>query len=91
MQYDPDDQYLMENEFQAYLLQQPLDQLVWTLGGRYRDRLMATYPNEAGWFRSQASLVAAEARDVAYRLQNLLFRKTGLLPGDFRAQRRIFE
>lgn len=90
MQYDPGDTYLMENEFQAYLLQQPLGQLTWTIAGRYRDRLMAAYPAEADWFRRQASTTAAESLEAAARLQNLLFQQTGLLPGDFRAHRRVF-
>lgn len=37
--YDPDDEYLMVNEFQAYLLQRPRAEAIWDVGTRWAGRL----------------------------------------------------
>ena len=37
--YDPDDEYLMVNEFQAYLLHRPRAEAIWDIGTRWAGRL----------------------------------------------------
>ena len=89
LQYDPEDSYLMENEFQSYMLQQPLEELRWVFGTRYRDRLASAYPGEAEFFRRTASAAAEELYDAAFRLQALLYREYGFRGGDLRAIRAL--
>ncbi len=82
MTYDPEDEYLMVNEFQAYLLQQPLEETEgyhwWRLAGRSRAR------DPQGDRFSDAFLreFVGRSTEAAERLNDVLFATTGLVGGD---------
>ena len=82
LQYETEDLYLMENEFQAYMLQQPLQEVPWVFGILYRDRLIRAYPGEEEFFRRVGPIAATEFYNLAFRLQSLLFREYGLIGGN---------
>ncbi|NCN04577.1 MAG: hypothetical protein GW949_02990 [Spirochaetales bacterium] len=82
LQYETQDLYLMENEFQAYMLQQPLQEVRWVFGTLYRDRLIRAYPGEEDFFRRTAPIAAGEFFNAAFRLQSLLFEEYGLVGGN---------
>lgn len=85
LQYDTKDMGLMQNEFQAYMLQQTLQELRYTYGTQYRDRLVARFPERAAFFRAQAPRAAEEFRAAAARLQAIVYRDYGLVGGDLRS------
>jgi hypothetical protein len=87
LQYDTNDDFLVKNEFQAYMLQQSLQELRWVFGTRYRDRLISSFPQEREFFMRVAPIAANEFFDAAFRLQSLLFAEYGFLGGNLHSLR----
>jgi len=69
------------------MLQQPLQELRWVFGIRYRDRLIASFPQERDFFNRVAPIAALEFFDAAFRLQSLLFSEYGFLGGNLHSLR----
>ena len=82
MQYDVEDPYLVQNEFHAYLLQQPLEDVSWLYDFRAVQRLRAWYPNSASWVDRYISENAGSSVRQAVALNEALFAITGLVGGD---------
>lgn len=82
MTYDPEDEYLMVNEFQAYLLQQPLEELGPYLNGRIVPRIRSRDPEKTRFSDAFLTRFAHESLEAARRTNEALFRTTGLLGGD---------
>jgi hypothetical protein len=82
MQYDTTNQYLMENEFHAYLLQQPVDYAQWYFERRSIDRLRAWKPHEAAWLNQFLIDNEGTFLEQAASANAILFSLTGLVGGD---------
>jgi hypothetical protein len=82
MTYDPADEYLMVNEFQAYLLQQPLEALGPYLNGRIVPRIRLRDPEGARYSDAFLSRFVQESLEAGRLVNRALFRTTGLLGGD---------
>ncbi|TVR68820.1 MAG: hypothetical protein EA427_09670 [Spirochaetaceae bacterium] len=82
MTYDPDDRYLMVNEFQAYLLQQGEANANWYFGTRTADRLRTAQPHRA----ESINLMLRDYPDTFIRaaaaLNESLFQESGMVGGD---------
>lgn len=80
--YDPDDRYLMVNEFQAYLLQQGEAAADWYFGTRTADRLRAAQPQRA----ESIDLMLRDYPDTFVRaaaaVNESLFSVSGMVGGD---------
>ncbi len=82
MTYDPDDQYLMVNEFQAYILQQGEAAANWYFGTRIAGRLRNALPGQAepiNRFLRNYPDTFVTAADV---LNQALFEEAGMVGGD---------
>ncbi|MEE8441718.1 MAG: hypothetical protein V3S41_08360, partial [Spirochaetia bacterium] len=82
MQYDIADAYLVENEFHAYLLQQPTKFTAWYFEAQSAERLRGWKPDETVWLNRFLN-----ENDGAFLLQavaanDILFSLTGLVGGD---------
>ncbi len=81
MNYSPDDEYLMYNEFQAYLLQQSERGVSWYFRSRMADRVRnfsGRYEPVETFLREHPSTF----EDAAAAVNELLFRSTGMVGGD---------
>ncbi len=82
MTYDPADEYLMINEFQAYLMQQPLDRV----GGYLRGVLAPRFANARPAQRQEIERFLAEHPETFIRaaraVEELLSAFSPLAPGD---------
>jgi hypothetical protein len=80
--YEPDDRYLMVNEFQGYLLQQQQAAVRWYFRSRYRERLENAYPDR----RESISLFMRDHPstfvDAGAAMNDALFRIVGMVGGD---------
>ena len=81
MQYDTADDYLVINEFQAYLLQQPVRSAPWYFTVRSADRLRSWKPAEASWIDQFLRSFGGSFLDQARAANALLFERTGLIAG----------
>ncbi len=82
MTYDPADEYLMVNEFQAYLLQQPLEDVEPYLNWRIAPRIRSRDPGRERYSDAFLSRFVRESTEAGRRINEALFRTTGLLGGD---------
>jgi hypothetical protein len=82
MTYDPDNEYLMRNEFQAYLMQQPLAQVRGYVHGSLADRVMRIVPSQADEIRRFLERHPQSVMDAARAMQDALIRHTGARAGD---------
>jgi hypothetical protein len=82
LQYDVDDEYLVRNEYHAYLLQQPVTAAGWYFESRSAERLRRWYPGLAGWFDEYFRDYAGSHREQAAAIEAHLFRLTGLRARD---------
>ncbi|MFP4431351.1 MAG: hypothetical protein ACLFPV_08890 [Spirochaetaceae bacterium] len=76
MTYDPADEYLMVNEFQAYLLQQPIENLGPYLNSRIVPRIRGRYSD------AFLSRFVQDSLEAGRLVNEALFRTTGFLGGD---------
>ena len=81
--YDRDDEYLMVNEFQAYMLQQELSELRWVVQTRMSDRLARYSPQLRGFLDRTKVQAGDDAVMAAEILQTLIYQNLGLVAGDF--------
>ncbi|WP_455382857.1 hypothetical protein [Salinispira pacifica] len=84
LSYDPGFPYLMVNEFQAYLLQQPLADVRWYFRSLQVSRLLAAYPDRKPAIEDFLARYPDTFRRAASALGSALTRYTGLQPGDTR-------
>lgn len=82
MHYDTSDSYLVENEFQAYVLQQPLASVPWYYETRVRERLLTWVPSETAWLQAFYATYRGVFYQIGVELNRLLFRLTGFTGGD---------
>jgi hypothetical protein len=82
MTYDPADEYLMINEFQAYLMQQPLDRVSPYLRGTLARRYMAARPNRRAETEQFLSAYPRTFIDAAREVDALLSRYSALSAGE---------
>ena len=82
MQYDIADAYLVENEFQAYLLQQPADFAPWYFGTRSADRLRSWKPRETAWLNRFLIENDGAFLRQAMAVNEILYSRTGLVGGN---------
>lgn len=80
--YDPADEYLMVNEFQGYLLQQPIEGVRWYFRTRVADRLRAGRPDRARRVDAFLSDYPRTFVDSAAAMNDALFGATGIVGGD---------
>jgi hypothetical protein len=81
MHYSPDDEYLMYNEFQAYLLQQPQRAVRWYFRTRMADRVRSSlgrYEPVDAFLQDHPTTFV----DSADAINSLLFQTTGMVGGD---------
>ncbi len=84
LSYDPTFSYLVVNEFQAYLLQQPLSDVSWYFRTLQVSRLEAAYPARKAEIEQFLARYPDTFRRAASAVGAALTRYTGLLPGDTR-------
>ncbi len=77
-QYDIADEYLVRNEFHAYLLQQPVASAGWYFETRMAERIARWHPGEAGWLDRYLAQYRGSHRRQAAEVQAALFSITGL-------------
>lgn len=82
LQYDVDDEYLLRNEYHAYLLQQPVAAAGWYFESRSAERLRRWYPALGSWFDAYFRDYAGTHREQAARAEAELSRVTGLRARD---------
>lgn len=82
LQYDVSDEYLLRNEYHAFLLQQPLASASWYFEVRSAERLARWYPDEAAWVREYVDAYGGTHRRQAALAQAALFSRTGLIARD---------
>lgn len=90
MNYDTEDRYLVVNEYQAYLFQQPLSEVRSYLGGVTASRLIASYPQKEQSIRrflaEDPDSFERSYRNLALRLAELASLEGGrvveLVPAD---------
>lgn len=85
MTYDPSDEYLMRNEFQAYLLQQSLWEVNWYMIARVAARLL-----ERGGAGAELASAFLESHprpfaEAAVELNRLLWAHVGFIGGEVRS------
>lgn len=81
-QYDITDDYLVRNEVQAYLLQQPVAAATWFFETRSAERIARWHPSAAPWLRDYLRDYAGTHRRQAAAAQEALYRYTGLVARD---------
>jgi hypothetical protein len=79
--YDPADEYLIVNEFQAYLLQQPLPEVRWVFGTLYAERFRNSGQVPPGYVDRFLTGFPDSFVESAQTLNELLWRETGLVGG----------
>jgi len=82
MTYDPEDPYLMKNEFQAYLVQQPADRVPGYFRSVAAGRLRAAYPQRIDYINEFLTTHPSIFEDSARILGNELWKESGLVAGD---------
>lgn len=82
LQYDVGDEYLLRNEYHAYLLQQPVRAAGWYFESRSAERLRRWYPGLGSWFDAYFAEYAGTHREQAARAEAVLSRLTGLVARD---------
>lgn len=82
MYYDVSDEYLRVNEFQAYVLQQPHDSVVWYYRTRVASRLAQWLPHEQSWLDAFYPAHPTVFVDLSVNLNQSLFVRTGFSGGD---------
>ncbi|SIQ19212.1 hypothetical protein SAMN05920897_10524 [Alkalispirochaeta americana] len=82
MSYDPDDRYLMVNEFQAYLLQQGERSANWYFGTRIAERIRRALPNRAAAIDAIIRDYPRTFIDAAAAINEALFSASGMVGGD---------
>lgn len=82
LQYDVADEYLLRNEYHAYLLQQPVSAAGWYFESRSAERLRRWYPGLGSWFDAYFADYSGTHREQAARAEEELFRLTGLVARD---------
>ncbi len=82
MHYDVSDQYLLENEFQAYVLQQPHDSVRWYFRSRVASRLAQWLPHEQAWLEAFYTAHPSAFWDLSLALNAALFSRTGFSGGE---------
>jgi hypothetical protein len=85
--YDIADRFLVINEFQAYMLQQPRPGLSYYFEVLTRDRLLKRYPEREAEIRLLVSRTGAGLEDVFERLERTLWQEAALLGGQVSALR----
>ena len=80
--YDITDDYLVRNEVQAYLLQQPVAAASWYFETRSAERIARWHPAAAPWLRDYLRDYAGTHRRQAAAAQEALYRYTGLVARD---------
>ena len=76
--YDIADEYLVRNEYHAYLLQQPVASAGWYFETRMAERIARWHPDQAGWLDRYLSQYRGSHRRQAAEVQAALFSITGL-------------
>jgi hypothetical protein len=82
MHYDVSDEYLVKNEYQAYLMQQSVEYAGWYLEIRSAERLRSWFPAEVEWIDRFLETYAGTHRLQAESLQDALWQEAGLHAGD---------
>lgn len=82
LQYDVSDPYLLQNEYHAYLLQQPVGDVSWLYNVRAQQRLRTWFPNSSPWIDRFYSERTDTIVNQAIALNEALFAATGLVGGD---------
>lgn len=82
LRYDVDDDYLLRNEYHAYLLQQPVAEAGWYFESRSAERLRRWYPGLESWLDAYFADYAGTHREQAARAEAELYRLTGLVARD---------
>ena len=82
MQYDIADAYLVENEFHAYLLQQPAEFASWYFEVRSADRLRSWKPRETAWLHRFLIENDGAFLRQAMAVNEILYSQTGLVGGN---------
>lgn len=80
--YDPEDSYLMINEFQAYMLQQDIVNLRWMVQSRMAGRILRKFPGLESFVYSHNEDAGWEALRAGEELQTLIYQNFGLVAGD---------
>lgn len=79
--YDTADDYLMVNEYQAYLVQQSVSATRWYVGGNVMARLSAVHPERASYHAATRAIVEDSSVSSAAELDSYLARVWGLGAG----------
>ncbi|MFW5849926.1 MAG: hypothetical protein ACOCXN_09185 [Spirochaetota bacterium] len=87
--YDVRDEYLVRNEYHAYLLQQPLAEASWYFEHRSAERIARWYPDSASWLEGYLAEYGGTHREQAARAQATLYSLTGLVARDVFCLERI--
>ncbi|AHC15620.1 hypothetical protein L21SP2_2259 [Salinispira pacifica] len=80
--YDPEDSYLMINEFQAYMLQQDIVNLRWMVQSRMAPRILRRFPALENFVYGNNVDTGWEALRAGEALQTLIYQNYGLTAGD---------
>lgn len=80
--YDPADEYLMINEFQAYMLQQDISEIRWYVDDRMGGRLEDRHPELKDFVQRVRGLAGSQAFAAAEQLQSIIYQKHGFIAGD---------
>lgn len=82
MTYSPDDEYLMVNEMQAYLMQQQEPAVRWYFRTRIAGRLRNGLPGRVDWLNGFLANYPTTFRRAADVMNASLFRHAGMVGGD---------
>ncbi len=82
MQYDVTFEYLVRNEFQGYLLQQPVSSATWYFETRMAERIARWHPAQAQWLRRYLAAYSGTHRRQAAEAQAALYSITGFIARD---------
>ncbi len=87
--FDPEDEYLMVNEFQAYLLQQEPERATTYFTNTWVWRLREAQPEDAAWVNELLRTTPDMFSRPAYDLNQVLWRNSGYRGGDVLRLRRV--
>lgn len=77
--YEPSDQYLMKNEFQAYILQQGETELTSLIRSQWLSRVEGREPDQKTSYRKNIGLITNEYLYARRELSSLIFNQIGLM------------
>ena len=80
--YDKSDEYLLVNEFQAYMLQQNVDDLSWIVQNRMSERIGRWAPRLRNFLNRTKAQASEELLADAEYLQDVIYQDLGLIAGD---------